>query len=82
MMCIFSIETVRVVYVRTSAVCDFETRFNTNYDTKMAIFRDVAPCVVVDTDQRNEFIALKMEALSFSETSVNIYYTARCYSPP
>jgi hypothetical protein len=46
---------------------------------KKAIFWDVAPCSLVDTDRH--FITLKMEAVSSSETSINIYQTAQCYIP-
>jgi hypothetical protein len=38
---------------------------------KMAVFWDVALCSVVDLDQL--FIALMVEAVSISETSVSIY---------
>jgi hypothetical protein len=40
----------------------------------MAVFWDVAACSRVD-------IAVMMEAVSTSETSVNIYQTSRCYNP-
>jgi hypothetical protein len=42
----------------------------------MAVFWDVPPCYLVKRS-----IALMMEALSFSETSVNIYQTTRCNYP-
>jgi hypothetical protein len=44
---------------------------------KMAAFWDIAPCSLVDIDRRFRAIALMMEALSTSETSVNIYQTTR-----
>jgi hypothetical protein len=42
---------------------------------KIVVFWDVSPCSVVDTDQRLVMIALMMEAVSNSETSVKIYQT-------
>jgi hypothetical protein len=45
---------------------------------KMAVFWDVAPCSLVDTDRR---FALMMEAVSISETSFTFYETTRCNVP-
>jgi hypothetical protein len=42
----------------------------------MTVFRDAAPCSLVDTDRRSTG-ALMMEAVSTSETSVNLYQTTR-----
>jgi hypothetical protein len=45
---------------------------------KMTVFWDVAPCDLVEVYRRfRGAIALIMEAESTSETSVNIYQTAR-----
>jgi hypothetical protein len=47
----------------------------------MAVFLDVEPCALVDTDRRFTgaygAVALMMEAVSTSEASVNIYQTTR-----
>jgi hypothetical protein len=51
----------------------------TAVSTKMAVFWVVAPCSVVEVNQR--FIALMMEAARISETSVNFYQTTRRYNP-
>jgi hypothetical protein len=40
---------------------------------KIIVFWDVAPCSLLEIDRR--FIALMMEAVSTSETSVNSYET-------
>jgi hypothetical protein len=42
---------------------------------KIAVFWDVEPWYLVDTDRQ---IALIVEEVSSSETSVNIYQTTRC----
>jgi hypothetical protein len=42
---------------------------------KMTVFWDVAPCSIVEINVCN--IALMMEAVSTSETSVNFYETTR-----
>jgi hypothetical protein len=51
----------------------------------MTVFLDVTPCSLVEMDRhfRGAFliIALMMEAVSFSETSVNFYATTRRYNP-
>jgi hypothetical protein len=46
---------------------------------KFRVFWDVAPCSQVDVDQR--FIALMMEVVLTSETSVNINFSTRRYIP-
>jgi hypothetical protein len=55
---------------------------------KFRVFWDVAPCSQVDVTDVSDvhtasinsaFIALMMEAVSTSETSVNIYLTTRQY---
>jgi hypothetical protein len=38
---------------------------------KMAVFWDVAPCILVHTDRRFSVMILMMEAVSSSETSVS-----------
>jgi hypothetical protein len=45
----------------------------------MSVFWDVAPCSLVEIDLR--FIAMNMEAVSNSETSVNFYETTRLNIP-
>jgi hypothetical protein len=42
---------------------------------KMTAFWDIEPCSLVEVDRR--FIALTMEAVNTSETSVNFYETTR-----
>jgi hypothetical protein len=44
---------------------------------KVSVFWDVAPCSHVEVDRR--FIALMMEAVRTSETSVNFNVTTRRY---
>jgi hypothetical protein len=41
---------------------------------KMTVFWDVSPCSLVQIDR---LIALMMEAVSTSETSINLYWTTR-----
>jgi hypothetical protein len=48
---------------------------------KMAVSWDVAPCGLVDTDQRFRGLLMMTDAVSSSETSVNIYQTTRCDIP-
>jgi hypothetical protein len=43
----------------------------------MAVFWDVAPYSLVDTERQILIIALMMKAVSSSEMSVSIYHTAR-----
>jgi hypothetical protein len=52
----------------------------------MTVFWDVAPCSLVETDDVSEvitasIIALMMEAVNTSETSVNFYHTSRINGP-
>jgi hypothetical protein len=47
----------------------------TSSGLKMAVFRDVAPCSLVEIDRRG--IALMMEAITTSETSVSFYQTTQ-----
>jgi hypothetical protein len=52
--------------------------------TKMAVFRVVAPCSLVEVSNISEVLAaitLMMEAVSTSDTSVNFYQTAQCNNP-
>jgi hypothetical protein len=54
--------------------------------TNMAVFGDVAPCSLVDTGHVSweltaSVITLTTEAVTSSETSVNIYQTTWCYIP-
>jgi hypothetical protein len=55
---------------------------------KTAVFSDVAPCSLKDTNILEKLtasimrvITLKMEAVSLSETLVNMYWTIWCYNP-
>jgi hypothetical protein len=47
---------------------------------KMAVFWDVASCNLVDTDQYFRAAYLMIEAVGFSEISVNIHKTRRSFS--
>jgi hypothetical protein len=48
---------------------------------KMAVFWVVAPCSLVEVYRRFRVIALMMQAVSTSETSVNFYQTTQRYNP-
>jgi hypothetical protein len=68
-------------------VCDF--RFSRAASMKFRVFWDVAPCSQVDVDRRfrgayclhHQGVALIMEAVCTSETSININLTTRHYIP-
>jgi hypothetical protein len=51
----------------------------TTVSTKMALFGVVAPCSLVEVNQR--LIALMMEAARISETLAYFYQTTRRYNP-
>jgi hypothetical protein len=66
--------------------CLLRSEVLTATSMKMAVFWDVAPCSLVDTDRRfrgayclhhQGLITLMMDAVSSSETLVNIYQTTR-----
>jgi hypothetical protein len=55
---------------------------------KIAVFWDVVPCSLVDTDlliyvseELTTSITLMMEAVNSSEMPINIYQTTQCYNP-
>jgi hypothetical protein len=63
----------------------FKIRTRTLHSLKMTVFWDVAPCSLVEIEQRFRgtyclslhAIVLVMEAVSTSETSVSFYHTTR-----
>jgi hypothetical protein len=44
---------------------------------KMTVFWDIAPCSLLETDRNFSAIALMVETINTSETSVNFYETTR-----
>jgi hypothetical protein len=48
-------------------------------EMRMTAAWDIAPCNLVEVDQRLSAIALMMEAIRFSETSVYFYETTGYY---
>jgi hypothetical protein len=63
-------------------LCEFQVLLATS--TKMAVFRDVEPCSLIDTDRCSRIAycldhhTLMMEAISSSEMSVRIYQATQC----
>jgi hypothetical protein len=61
--------------------CRFSSRISVGFwvlpaaSMKVTVFWDVAPCSLVEIDRCFRGIALMMEAVSTSETSVNFYQT-------
>jgi hypothetical protein len=47
----------------------------------VAVFWDLEPCNLVEIDKLFGAIALMLEAVNISETSVNLYATSRCNIP-